>query len=313
MMTQLSLATAAFPYFEQPSLRLAGQFELFGRHFGPIELHLFGALVATAVIVGTAVIRKRAQHEGLDPELAARMTFTVLVFGFIGAHLVDRLIYFPHETFADPWSILKVWQGISSFGGIVGASVGAAYFIKKEKLGLSKWRYLDVIGWGFAVGWIFGRLGCFSAFDHPGVATDFFLAEVDAKGIMRHNLGLYEALYFVPLSGLFWALGQKRRAPGFYVALLCLLYPPVRFLFDFLRIVDVRYLGLTPAQWGSIGFMIFGFFLLRYTQRLAEAEALQEKAAASGLTPLGKSSDGGGEAPAKRSGGGGKQPKKKRK
>jgi phosphatidylglycerol:prolipoprotein diacylglycerol transferase len=307
MTTQLSLATAAFPYFEQPSLKLAGQFELLGRHFGPIELHLFGALVATAVIVGTAVIRKRAAREGIDAEIAARMTFSVLVFGFIGAHLVDRLIYFPHDTMQDPWSILKVWQGISSFGGIVGASVGAAWFMKKEKLGLSKWRYLDVIGWGFTVGWIFGRLGCFSAFDHPGTPTDFFLAEVDAKGIMRHNLGLYEALYFVPLSGLFWVLGQKRRAPGFYVALLCLLYPPVRFLFDFLRVVDVRYVGLTPAQWGSLGFMIFGFFLLRYTNRLAEAEALQEKASAAGVEPASA------EAPAKRSGGGGQNQKKKRK
>lgn len=284
-MTQLSLATLAFPYFEQPSLRLAGQFEFLGRHWGPIELHLFGALVATAVIVGTAVVRKRAITEKLDPELAARITFTVLVFGFIGAHLVDRLIYFPRDTFEHPASLLKVWEGISSFGGLVGASLGAVYVMKKEKLGLSKWRYLDVIGWGFAVGWIFGRLGCFSAFDHPGTPTDFFLGEMDAHGIMRHNLGLYEALYFVPLSGLFWLLGQKRRAPGFYVAMLCLLYPPVRFLFDFLRIVDVRYLGLTPAQWGSIGFVIFGFLLLRYTRRLGEAEALQAKAAEAGVAP----------------------------
>jgi len=306
-----SLATLAFPYFHQPSLRLAGPFELMGHKFGPIELHLFGALVATAVIIGTAVIRKRAVTEKLDPELAARMTFTVLIFGFIGAHLVDRLIYFPKDTLANPASLLKVWEGISSFGGLVGAAVGAAWFIRKEQLGLEKWRYLDVIGWGFAVGWIFGRLGCFSAFDHPGIATDFFLGETFTDGIQRHNLGLYEALYFVPLSGLFWLLGSKRRAPGFYVAMLCVLYPPVRFLFDFLRIVDVRYLGLTPAQWGSIGFMIFGFLLLKYTQRLAAAENLQKMAAA---TPSEASTTaaaaGAGAGGGRRQAGGGKRKRK---
>jgi phosphatidylglycerol---prolipoprotein diacylglyceryl transferase len=224
-------------------------------------------------------VRKRAVFEKLDPELAARMTFSVLIFGFIGAHLVDRFIYFPQDTFKNPISILKVWEGISSFGGIAGAAVGAAYFMKKEGLGPLKWRYLDCIAHGFVVGWIFGRLGCFSAFDHPGDATNFFLGEVYRDNIQRHNLGLYEALYFVPLAALFWVLGRKRRAPGFYVALVCILYPPVRFLFDFLRIIDVRYLGLTPAQWGSVAFVAFGLLMVKYTQRLAAAEAMQQAAA----------------------------------
>jgi phosphatidylglycerol:prolipoprotein diacylglycerol transferase len=256
----------AFPYFEQPSLKL-----------GPLTFHAFGALVALAVLFGTWILRRRSVEEKLSPEVSAQMVFWVLVAGFLGAHLVDRLVYFPHDTFERPITILKVWEGISSFGGLLGGAVGAALFIRQSKMNrVARWRYLDAIAYAFVFGWIFGRLGCTVAFDHPGTPTDFFLGEVYRDGVQRHNLGLYEAIYFVPLSAVYWAVGRKRRAPGFFVALLCVLYPPVRFGFDFLRTIDVRYLGLTPAQWGSIAFVILGFFLFAYGRKLAAAEAAGE-------------------------------------
>lgn len=196
----------------------------------------------------------------------------VLVGGFVGAHLVDRLIYFPTETLKDPLTLLWFWQGISSFGGLLGGTVAAALFIRRERLAAIRWRYLDAIAYAFVFGWIFGRLGCFTAFDHPGAPTHFFLGETYRDGVVRHNLGLYEALYFVVLAMLFARLGRRRRAPGFYLGLLCVAYPPVRFGLDFLRIIDVRYLGLTPAQWGSLGFVVLGLVLLARTRRFAAAE-----------------------------------------
>ena len=45
--------------------------------------------------------------------------------GYIGAHLVDRFVYFPGETLANPISILKFWEGLSSFGGFVGSITAA--------------------------------------------------------------------------------------------------------------------------------------------------------------------------------------------
>lgn len=54
-------------------LAIAARFEIPALHLGPITLHAFGALVALAVLVGTWVLRRRAQAEHLDPELAGRM------------------------------------------------------------------------------------------------------------------------------------------------------------------------------------------------------------------------------------------------
>ena len=35
--------------------------------------------------------------------------------GFLGSHLVDRLVDFPRETLADPFSLLRFWESLSSF------------------------------------------------------------------------------------------------------------------------------------------------------------------------------------------------------
>lgn len=109
-----------------------------------------------------------------------------------------------------------------------------------------------------------GHLGCFLAFDHPGLATRLFLGEVYTDGVVRHNLGLEEALYMIPVVLLFWTLGRRPRPAGFFAGLLALLYAPVRFALDFLRIVDARYFGLTPGQYGAVAlFVVGGLILLR--------------------------------------------------
>jgi len=193
--------------------------------------------------------------------------------GFIGAHLVDRLIYKLPETLADPWSLPKFWSGLSSFGGFAGAVVAAVWFFHKNPL-LPRWRLLDAVAYGFPFGWIFGRLGCTLAFDHPGAPTTFFLGERYRDGLVRHNLGLEEALYTILIAALFHRLGKQGRRPsGYFVAMLAIVYAPVRFLLDFLRSDDVRYLGLTPAQYGALAVVVVGFLLLRRTQKKGEAEA----------------------------------------
>ena len=240
------------PYFEQPRLSL-----------GPLTIHAFGALVAAAVIVGSKVVDRRAQTEGLDPDMAKRLVAWILIPGFIVAHVFDRLVYFPHEWIKNPISIFWIWQSLSSFGGFLGVVIGAWMFARRYKTKGDTWRYLDLIAFGFVFGWVFGRLGCTLAFDHPGRETTSFLAQYYSDGKARFNLGMIEAAYFVPLSGIFFLLGRRRRGAGFFVGMLCLFYGPFRFFLDFARHIDVRYLGLTPAQWGSLLVTIASIGILR--------------------------------------------------
>ena len=244
------------PYFEQP-------------HFGPI--HTFGILLAIGIYLSHIVYKRRMTFAGLDVQVGDRLVFTVLTAGFIGAHLVDRFVYFPRETLNDPLSIIKIWQGISSFGGFLGAITAAILYVRSGRLQGRTWEYLDAIAFAFPFGWFFGRLGCFSAFDHPGLPTNFILGQDNGYGIHIHNLGLEEALYTIPLALLFARLGRARRFSGFYVGLLPVLYSPVRFLYDFLRARDVRYFGFTPGQYGAIGLLITGILILRWRRSLPAA------------------------------------------
>jgi phosphatidylglycerol:prolipoprotein diacylglycerol transferase len=134
--------------------------------------------------------------------------------------------------------------------------------------GAQGWRYLDLIAYAFPFAWVFGRAGCTVAFDHPGYATTFFLAERYTDGVVRHNLGLDEALLTIPLVILFWLLGRgKAHLPGFFVGLIAVVYAPIRFLLDTLRWDDARYFGFTPGQYSSIALLVLGAVVLYWASK----------------------------------------------
>lgn len=271
------------PYYPQPTL-----------HLGPVTVYAFGILVAAAMLAGSHLAIRRCRREGLDTGLAMDLVFYTLVAGLLGAHLFAVLAYFPGEVWEDPLMLLRFWENISSFGGIAGAVLGIALFFRWKAPILSaptKWRYLEAISFAFPFAWAIGRLGCTLAHDHPGTVTRFplgvSLATPDAMEYIRyyyqsagrladlpdaallcrmayHDLGWYEFLYtlFFIVPVFLW-MDRGKRPTGFYTALFLLLYAPVRFALDFLRLSDVRYLGLTPGQYGSILTVAAVLFLWR--------------------------------------------------
>jgi phosphatidylglycerol---prolipoprotein diacylglyceryl transferase len=257
------------PFFEQPTLRL-----------GPVTIYAFGVLVAAAMLAGAHLAVRRCRREGLDASIALDLVFYALVAGLLAAHLVAVLAYFPGEVARNPLMLLKIWENISSFGGIFGALFGIWLFLRLKAPGMparTKWKYLDAIAFAFPFGWAIGRLGCTLAHDHPGAITRFplgvSLATPEAQAYIRyyyeaagraaelpaasrlsemafHNLGWYEFLYtLLVIIPAFLLADRKPRPAGYYPALFALLYIPARFGMDFLRVSDALYLGLTPGQY----------------------------------------------------------------
>lgn len=232
----------------------------------PIAIHPFGLLVATGVVTGFYLARWKAKRDGVHPETMANLAGWVLVPGFVSAHLFDDLAYRPELVAEQPWHLLYVWEGISSFGGFFGAIGGALAWTYRRKLpGLA---FADPIAFAFPLGWLFGRTGCFTVHDHPGRVTTFFLGVEDYQVghppyQVRHDLGLYEVIWSAAVIALFFLLARKQRPRGTYLALLALLYAPVRFALDFLRATDfdyadARYFGLTPGHYAAIALLAIG-------------------------------------------------------
>ncbi len=255
---------AAIPYFTLGVYNL----ELFGL---TIPIDAWATLVCVGFVVGLELSRARGIKLGLDVRDVVDGAVFIVLSGFFVGHVFTVLAYHPERLQTDGiWSILKVWEGFSSFGGFLGAVLGGMLFwmvIRKRPF----WRHVDVIVYGFPFGWFFGRVGCGVVHDHIGALTTFPLAMQFPEGHfaagLRHELGLYEAAYMVLVCALVLWLGRTDRVPGFFAGLFAVLYAPVRFGLDFLRnqdleYQDARYLGLTPAQFGALVMLGLGVAVL---------------------------------------------------
>jgi phosphatidylglycerol:prolipoprotein diacylglycerol transferase len=246
---------------------------------GGLPIHWFGILVAVGVIIGDRIVVWQGTRRGLDPNDVKYMNARIVIGGFIVAHLVSVIFYYP-ERIAEDWKVLiNPFAGLSSFGGFLGAFIAFLYFTKKAEI--DRLRYADSVALGLAVGWIFGRTGCFTAHDHPGrhVPASFFLSVNYPEG-PRIDLGLYELLFTIVLTVILFRYNRKPRPPGRIIALAALLYAPARFALDFLRATDVarpdrRYLALTPAQWACLATAVLGVYLWRRAQAAAPAAVEQ--------------------------------------
>ena len=260
------------PYIDIPTLHLVG----------PLSIQPFGVLVAAGVFFGTHMGRKYAERYRLDGEDLRWLGVRVVVWGFIVCHLVDVLLYTPERLKEDPLLLFKVWEGISSYGGIVGGAGAFIYFAKRR--GLHPWRWVDAVVYGFVPGMVLGRAACAVAHDHIGFRSDFPLA-VDFPadrfpGGPAHDLGLYEMFVWLAIFLVFLGLSRwEGRRPGTLLATWALLYAPPRFFLEFLRRPesDPRYAGLTPAQHLAIVTFAFGLWLVYHlatTPRAPLAEPL---------------------------------------
>jgi phosphatidylglycerol:prolipoprotein diacylglycerol transferase len=241
---------ALLPWFVLPSLNV-----------GPFTLQSFGLLSAAGILLGMQLAARAARQDGLDPKVVLDFSVIAVAGGIIGGHLVHLFFYHPEEL-SDPLRIFRVWEGLSSMGGLAGAIVTAAIWFRRHRLRFGP--FGDAYALGLAPGWGVARLGCFSVHDHPGVRSDFWLA-VDFPGGPRHDLGLYEALLLFGLAALLYALRGRRRLQGLLLPLLAVGYGAGRFLLDFLRArpgdlpyTDGRQLGLTFAQWFCLGLLGWG-------------------------------------------------------
>jgi phosphatidylglycerol:prolipoprotein diacylglycerol transferase len=266
---------------------------------GPFSIKPFGALVALGVYLGLSLVQRYAKQRGFTADAMSRFVFWIMVISFTSGHVLDTIFYHPEHIAEDPLSLLKIWDGLSSFGGFAGGIIGSFAF--KHRFGLRKvLPFADTMAAAFPFGWVFGRMGCSVVHDHPGLRSDLWFAVQYPQG-GRFDLGLYEMLFAILVAVGALLAARRPRPAGFFLGYIMLTYAPTRFAFDFLRAApgelvgaDPRYLMLTPAQWACIATAVGGFYFLYkaassggsgyddYTEAMAEySEALRREAAKS--------------------------------
>lgn len=238
---------------------------------GPITLQIWGLLVSLGILTALLIAKKILQQRGIDDKHLISLAFWIIVGAFLGARIFHTLFYEPAFFFANPIEILKIWHGgLSSYGGFAGALFAALIFFKKNRVDPNY--YVHAIIFAFPWGWAIGRVGCFLIHDHPGTLTHSILGLKYPDGT-RFDLGLIEILNGLGM-GLVTLVSKKLKAGDMTVSSIGILwYGGFRFLTDFLRATDLsgsdaRYLGLTPAQYGSILLCVGATFILSRSSRV---------------------------------------------
>ena len=224
---------------------------------GPIHLYWWGFFVAIGIGATLVIAEWESKKNKLSFDHIMDVTVWTVVAALLGSRIMHVVFYEPAFYAAHPLEILQVWHGgMSSTGGIVLGTIAAIFYVLKKKLNIRA--YGDVIARALPAAWFIGRLGCFFTHTHPGTLSNMPWAIKYPDG-GRLELSILEAAVWAIIGAILWLIPRPKKT-GMYLVYVALLYAPMRFMLDFLRAEDVRYAGLTPAQYVMIGLCAVGLF-----------------------------------------------------
>lgn len=212
-------------------------------------------------IVAFFVVRRGLQRRGLDGYLAYDITLWAYVGGWVGA----RLFVIPAgwKYFVEnPILFLLSGSGWVWYGGLIGGAVGVASWTWRRGLPI---RLIgDVCAPGLAVGLFFGRLGCQLAGDGDyGIPSDLPWAMAYPNGVVPtvervHPTPVYEMIGLALILWVLWRQVPATMRLGHLFGQYLVYSGVLRFFIEFVRRNPAWLLGLTTAQWMSLGSVAIG-------------------------------------------------------
>lgn len=257
-------------------------------HLGPLEITGYGIMLMVAFLMGGWLIALQLRQAQLKEDYAADMVAAAVIGGIIGAKL-----WYVALT-GDPDALFSR-GGLVWYGGFIGGALAVI---------LNSWRLRVPLRWtmqlaapALAAAYALGRIGCFLVNDDYGRPTDLPWGVKFPNGLppstaenLKHLFGipipegidpstvltvhptqLYEAAAMLVVFAVLWSLRKRGRPVGWLFGLYLVLAGIERFLVEFLRAKDDRFLGpFTLAQLTSVIVVIIGALLLYLWRRASD-------------------------------------------
>ena len=216
-----------------------------GFELGPLNVRLYGIVIAVGLLLAVIYGLKRSKQFGLKEDDILDGVLGIVPFAIICARLYYCAFSW-HEFAADPIRILYIWEGgLAIYGGVIGAALGVVVFclIKKIRLGA----VLDLVALGFLIGQSIGRWGNFFNREAFGAATEGLFKmglfnTVSQSFEYYHPTFLYESLWNAAGFAVLHFLSKKRQYDGQIALGYATWYGLGRTFIEGLR-VDSLYLG----------------------------------------------------------------------
>ena len=159
--------------------------------------------------------RKGEEKLGIDGEEVQNFGIYLIAIGWVFSHFFNVLFYEPHKVLEDPLELFKFWGSISSYGGLFGGIIAAwIWRVRNKEKGLPdvvRPRRLgpDLLMVLRSRGLCFG-----SRPPRCSRLTSSSLISGWPDGTTRHDLGLYEALWWAVICTTVLVLDRKPRPRG---------------------------------------------------------------------------------------------------
>jgi phosphatidylglycerol:prolipoprotein diacylglycerol transferase len=230
-------------------------------HIGPFLVTWHGVFSVLGILAAARLGLWLLEKDGVDTTRSSDGVAWMVVVGLIGARLL--YVWENFKLFAGG-SLLRIFAlnegGISQWGGLFGAMVGAYIWARRSRF--SYWKLIDASGPAAMIGVAVGRIGDVINGEHHGTPTNLpwgveyvNSATLGEPGKVVHPEVAYEMFLCLALLGALLPFHQKLKArlPSGMTGFIYLgLYAAGRFFLSFLRTDPSLFLGLRQAQLASL-------------------------------------------------------------
>lgn len=256
----------------------------------------YGLMVVMGLLAAAFFASWRGKRQGISPDVFYDLLVIAIVSGFLGARVLFIITNFS-DFLRDPASYIFSRTGFVFLGGLIAATAGCAWYIRRKKLDF--WVCADILAPAVAIGHAFGRIGChFSGCCYGGVCSlpvgiqvprviqedgtpwlnawydqwQANLIEATAEqSLPIWPVQLMEAGALFLLAAVLIPIGLRRIHRGLVFGLYLVAYAVLRFGLEFLRGDLERgvYFGglLSTSQLISAGLLIAGIAVLVTAKR----------------------------------------------
>ncbi|HMP82157.1 MAG TPA: prolipoprotein diacylglyceryl transferase [Verrucomicrobiota bacterium] len=262
-------------------------------NLGSFPVYWYGVMLVLGILAGLWTSTRRAPLAGIQGEKIADLGPWLILGAVIGGRTLFVLTY-SDAVFRDPLYPNAPWTevfmirrgGLIFYGGLIGAALACIIYCRVRKLQL--WKVADILAPGIALGYVFGRIGCFLngccfgsicqfpwAVRYPNQSSvwhDHFQSEkVGAleRSLPVHPSQIYDSLLNIGLYLTLAWMFRRRKFDGQVFAAYLVLYAITRSFVELFRgdyPPEHIHGGLTSAHLVSIGIFAAGavlWFVLR--------------------------------------------------
>lgn len=225
---------------------------------GSLKVHWYGLMYLIGIFGGwgLALLRAQRAQNTWTSEQVGDLIFFAALGVVLGGRTGYMLFYDLPHFLAEPWAIVRIWEGGMSFhGGLLGVLI--SLFIYSLKFHRPFFELTDFIAPLVPIGLGAGRIGNFINGELWGRVTDvpwgMVYPNTLAGTLPRHPAPLYEFLMEgVLLFTILWLFSAKPRPRMAVSALFLVCYGSFRIIGECFRQPDPQ-LGFLAFDWLTMG------------------------------------------------------------